>query len=93
VARDCRRGPARSLVTLFPTEPIGTPCGGERVTGQDLRPLMARMAAYAPHTYPAEMCGLVLAGREGALRSSPSRTSPAAGRRRGLAGAAGAMAM
>jgi len=41
------------------------------VTGQDLRPLMAEMAAYARSTYPAECCGLVLASREGALRFVP----------------------
>jgi [CysO sulfur-carrier protein]-S-L-cysteine hydrolase len=41
------------------------------VTGQDLRPLMAEMAAYARSTYPAECCGLVLTSREGALRFVP----------------------
>jgi len=37
----------------------------------DLRPLMGQMAAHARSTYPAECCGLVLAGREGGLRFVP----------------------
>ena len=41
------------------------------MTGQDLRPLMAEIAAHARSAYPAECCGLVLAGREGDFRFVP----------------------
>ena len=40
------------------------------MTGEDLRPLMAAMATHARGAYPAECCGLVLAGA-GALRFVP----------------------
>jgi len=38
---------------------------------RDLQPLMARIAAHARSTYPAECCGLVLADAAGALRFMP----------------------
>jgi [CysO sulfur-carrier protein]-S-L-cysteine hydrolase len=52
------------------------------VTGRDLRPLLAEIAAHARSTYPAECCGLVLADGEGRLRFLPIENvagSPAAG--------------
>ena len=39
------------------------------MTGQDLQPLMAQIAFHARSAYPAECCGLVVAGR--ALRFVP----------------------
>ena len=41
------------------------------MTGGDLRPLMAGIASHARSTYPAECCGLVVAGGAGALRYVP----------------------
>lgn len=41
------------------------------MTGQDLQPLLAEIASYARSAYPAECCGLVIAGRDGALRFVP----------------------
>lgn len=41
------------------------------MTGRDLRPLLAEIAAHARRTYPTECCGLVLADREGRLRFLP----------------------
>lgn len=41
------------------------------MTGRELQPVMAAIAAHARSTYPAECCGLVLAGGDGALRFVP----------------------
>jgi len=41
------------------------------VTGLDLQPLMAEIASYARSAYPAECCGLVIAGGGGGLRFVP----------------------
>ena len=41
------------------------------MTGRDLQPVMGAMAAHARSTYPAECCGLILAGAGGAVRFVP----------------------